>query len=253
MTLAIRKQLKQQSIPEVSFGPFRLLEALPWLVLAAAALRVIAFGGGAIALPATIAAHIAVLHAFLVVAQRSIELAGGQTSLGELGSGEQARLSLSVLWRIGVLMIAGALAMWAAGYPKLGPHLMSGLDGMAFDQFTDPGRFWSATIAALVLLMIVDAERNDGKISFQGAIAEFARRCLWIVPTVVGLGVVYLGLSLGQGFVRSAIWDFWQVSSSSQFTKNLIYFVFIFGFAMLRLWVTLLILTLGLKQSYIRD
>jgi hypothetical protein len=65
------------------------------------------------------------------------------------------------------------------------------------------------------------------------------------------LGAVYLGLGLGQGWVRSAIWNFWQVSSSSQFIKNLIYFVFIFSFAMLRLWVTLLILTYGLKQSYI--
>jgi len=34
--------------------------------------------------------------------------------------------------------------------------------------------------------------------------------------------------------------------------KNLIFFVFIFSFAMLRLWVTLLILTWGLKQSSIR-
>ena len=40
------------------------------------------------------------------------------------------------------------------------------------------------------------------------------------------------------------------MSSSSQFIKNLIYFVFIFSFAMLRLWITLLILTFGLKQSY---
>ena len=36
-----------------------------------------------------------------------------------------------------------------------------------------------------------------------------------------------------------------------QFTKNLIYFVFVFSFAMLRLWITLTILTLGLKQSYV--
>ena len=39
---------------------------------------------------------------------------------------------------------------------------------------------------------------------------------------------------------------------TSDFIKNLIYFVFIFSFAMLRLWVTLLILTYGLKLSYVR-
>jgi hypothetical protein len=34
--------------------------------------------------------------------------------------------------------------------------------------------------------------------------------------------------------------------------KNLIFFVFIFSFALLRLWVTLLVLTWGLKQSYLQ-
>jgi len=129
--------------------------------------------------------------------------------------------------------------------------MMGGLDGMAFDQWTDIGKFWSAVIAALVLLMIVDAERNHGQVSFMRAVREFARRSVWIGGAAVVLGVAYLGLGLGQGLVRSAIWNFWQVSSASQFIKNLIYFVFIFGFAMLRLWITLLILTYGLKQSYL--
>ena len=53
--------------------------------------------------------------------------------------------------------------------------------------------------------------------------------------------------------MRSAIWTFWQTSDASQFIKNLSYFVFIFGFAMLRLWMTLLVLTYGLKLSYTND
>jgi hypothetical protein len=251
MTIALRKQLQRQSLPQVSFGPFRFLEALPWLVMAAA-MRVIAFGGGPVALPAIIVANIAVLHAFLVVTQRSIELADGRTSLGELDFREQSRLSLSVLWRIGLLMMAVALAFLAAGYASFAPHMMGAIDGMAFDQFTGPGKFWSAAIAALVLLMVIGAERNGGRISLFAAAVEFVRRGLWIGSAVMVLGIVYLGLGLGQGWVRSAIWNFWQVSSSSQFIKNLIFFVFIFSFAMLRLWITLLILTFGLKQSYLR-
>jgi hypothetical protein len=250
MTIALRRQ-QQQSLPQVSFGPFRFLEALPWLVLAAA-MRVIAFGGGPIAFPATFVASIAVLHAFLVVAQRSIELADGQTNLGELDAREQSRLSLAILWRIGLLMVAITLALSTAGYRSFAPNMMAGIDGMAFDQWTDIGKFWSATVAALILLMVVGAERNGGEVSFFKAVGEFARRGLWIGAAVMVLGLVYLGLGLGQGWVRSAIWNFWQVSSLSQFIKNLIYFVFIFSFAMLRLWVTLLILTFSLKQSYIR-
>ena len=60
-------------------------------------------------------------------------------------------------------------------------------------------------------------------------------------------------LGFGQELVRETIWAFWQTSSASQFMKKLIYFVFMFSFATLRLWITLTILTLGLKQSYIRD
>jgi hypothetical protein len=251
MTIALRKQL-QRPFPQVSFGPFRFLEALPWLVMAAA-MRVIAFGGGAVAFPAIVVASIAVLHAFLVVAQRSIELNDGQTALGELDFAEQFRLSKAVLWRIALLMFAAGCSLLAAGYTSLAPNMMDGIDGMAFDQWTDIGKFWSATIAALILLMIVDAEQNGGQVSFFKAVGEFVRRGLWISAAVIVLGLVYLGLGLGQGWVRSAIWNFWQVSSASQFIKNLIYFVFIFSFAMLRLWITLLILTFGLKQSYIHS
>jgi hypothetical protein len=70
MSIALRKQLQlqqQSSLPQVSFGPFRFLEALPWLVLAAA-MRVIAFTGGPMAFPALVVATIAVLHAFIMMA-----------------------------------------------------------------------------------------------------------------------------------------------------------------------------------------
>jgi hypothetical protein len=251
MPPALRKQVLRQSPPLVTFGPLRFLEALPWLVMAAA-MRVIAFGGGAVALPATMVAAIAVLHAFLVVAQRSIELNAGKTGIGELDFLEQFRLSRAVQWRIALLMLAAAWALLATGYTSFASHMMSGLDGMAFDQWTNIGKFWSAFIAALVLLMIVDAEQNRGEVSFVRALGDFARRAPWIGAAVVVLGTVYLGLGLCQGWVRSAIWNFWQVSAASQFIKNLIYFVFIFSFAMLRLWITLLIITYGLKLSYLR-
>lgn len=251
MTIALRRQLQQHAFPNVSFGPFRFFEAMPWLVLAAS-MRVIAFNNPLIAIPAIVLASVAVLHAFLVVTQRSIELAQGQTSLGALDFTEQSRLTRAILWRIGLLMLAATIAMLAAGYTSFAPHLMKGLDGMAFDQFTDIGKFWSAAIAALTLLMVVGAERNKGKVRFWQAAAEFARRGLWVGAAVVALGVIYLGLGLGQGLIRNALWQFYQTSPYPELIRNLIFFVFIFSFALLRLWVTLLVLTFGLKQSYLR-
>jgi hypothetical protein len=251
MTIALRRQLQSQALPNVSFGPFRFLEAMPWLVLAAS-MRVIAFNSPLIAIPATVFASIAVLHAFLLVTQRSIELAQGQTNLGALDFTEQSRLTRAILWRIGLLMLAASIAVLTAGYTSIAPHMMSGLDGMAFDQFTVAGKFWSATVAALTLLMVVGAERNRGRVRFWEAVAEFARRSLWLGAAVIALGIIYLGLGLGQGLIRNALWQFYQTSTAHQLIKNLIFFVFIFSFALLRLWVTLLVLTWGLKQSYVR-
>ena len=68
---------------------------------------------------------------------------------------------------------------------------------------------------------------------------------------MIALGIIYLGLGLGQGLIRNALWHFYQTSAAHPLIKNLIFFVFIFSFAPLRLWVTLLVLTWGLKQSYV--
>jgi hypothetical protein len=251
MTTALRQQLRQHTFPNVSFGPFRFLEAMPWLVLAAS-MRVIAFNNPILAIPAIGFASIAVLHAFLVVTQRSIELAQGQTGLGALTFREQSRLTRAILWRIALLMIAATMAVSLARYTDFAPHLMAGLDGMAFDQASSIGKFWSPLVAAVILLMVVGAERNRGRVAFWKAADEFARRSLWLIPAVIALGVIYLGLGACQGMVRNAIWQFYQTSPLHPLLKNLIYFVFIFGFATLRLWVTLLVLTQALKQSYLR-
>jgi len=216
-------------------------------------MRVIAFGGGGVALPAIVLADLAVLQAFLATATRSIEAAGGQTGLGDLVFLEQFQLMRVVLWRIVGLMLTATVVLLVLGLDRFAPNMLLGIDGMAFDLITVSGKFWSAFIAALVLLILVGAERNRGKVRLFAALGEFARRWYWLGGAVVVLGIAYLGLGLVQGFVRSAIWNFWQTSAASQFIKNLIYFVFIFGFAMLRLWMTLLILTYGLKQSYVHD
>jgi hypothetical protein len=216
----------------------------------AAALRVIAFRGGLLSIVATACADIAILQAFILVAHRSIELAHGQTNLGSLGPLEQFRLARAIFGRTLLLMIGACAAVAAAGGASHAIIPLVGVDGMAFDQFNTAAKFWSATVATLVLLMIVGADANDGEVRFFAAIAEFGRRWVWLCAAILFLGAVYIGLSFVQGLVRDTIRMYWQTSSDSQFLKNLVFFVFIFSFAMLRLWITLLILTFGLKQSY---
>jgi hypothetical protein len=254
MSIALRKSLQsQQSVPQGSFGPFLLLHALPWLVLAAAMRVLAATDGGRAVILETVVANIAVLQAFLVTAQRAIEAAGGESQLGQFDLTAQYRLSRAIFWRLALVMIATAIALALAGFTRIAPYALGGIDGMAFDQVTTFGKFWSGAAAALVLLILVHAGQNNGQVALFAAIGEFARRWFWLGGAAITLGIAYLGLGFVQGFVRGVIWHFWQISDASQFIKNLVYFVFIFGFAMLRLWMTLLILTFGLKQSYLAN
>jgi hypothetical protein len=253
MSIALRKSLQNQNaVPQRSFGPLLLLHALPWLILAAAmrVLAVTSAGRGPVVLE-IIVANLAVLQAFLATAQRSIEATGGDSQLDNLDFVTQYRLSRAILWRLALLMAAVAIGLALSGFGDIAPHALGGIDGMAFDQLTSGGKFWNAAIAALVLLILVHAGQNRGEVALFAAFGEFARRWFWLGSAVLVLGIAYLGLGWVQGVARGIIWNFWQLSDASQFIKNLVYFVFIFGFAMLRLWMTLLILTFGLKQSYL--
>ncbi|WP_375784491.1 hypothetical protein ACE10Z_32840 [Bradyrhizobium sp. Pha-3] len=252
MTVALRHQLSlRKTRPETSFGPFRPLPALPWLIMATA-LRIVGYGNVGLMLPALVLADVCVLLAFFATARDSIQAAGGRSSLGELTLAEQTGLSLSILWRIALVMIVATLGTAAIGFTSFAPHLMWGLDGMAFDQGTHLGRFWSAAIAALVLLIIVNAEGNAGRVALFAAVKQLGRHGLWLAAAVLVLGAINVALGYGQELVRTAIWQFWQTSTASQPFKSLVYVIFIFGFAMLRLWITLSVLTFGLKQSYAR-
>jgi len=252
MSIALRKTLQNQNtVPQRSFGPFLLLQALPWLILAAAMRVLAATGSGPPVVFEIIVASLAVLQAFLATAQHAIDIAGGDSRLGEFDAVQQYRLSRAVLWRLALMMVAAAVVLALAGFADVVPYVLGGIDGMAFDHLSTPGKFWSAAVAALVLLILVHAGQNNGKVALFAAMGELARRWFWLGLAAAALGIAYLGLGFIQGFVRGAIWNFWQISDASQFIKNLVYFVFIFGFAMLRLWMTLLILTFGLKQSYL--
>lgn len=70
---------------------------------------------------------------------------------------------------------------------------------------------------------------------------------------IVALGALCIGLSYVQGLVRSAVHAYWLHANDNSNVKTYVYFAFIVGFATFRLWITLLILTYGLKQSYLRQ
>lgn len=237
-------------LPVVSYGPFRLVEAVPWLMFATA-MRIIQVQGGFVAIFAMVASHIAIFLAFLLAARRMIELAEGTTGLGKLSFRDQLILARKVMIPLALLILAVSLAVSAAGAPWLGRNLLLGFDGIAFDQFTLTGMGWSAFLAAVLLLMVLKAE-SGGRASLFVALRELGRRAACMVPAIAVLTVTDMLLSGVQGLVRGVVYAYWHADLTPQIFKTMIYFFFIFGFASLRLWVTLAILIFALRQSYRR-
>jgi hypothetical protein len=72
---------------------------------------------------------------------------------------------------------------------------------------------------------------------------EFARRSAWIIPAIALVAGFQLTLSYGQGLARVALVFALVASPLSLGTQKTIFFFFVFAFAALRLWGTLIILT----------
>jgi hypothetical protein len=238
-------------LPNVSYGPFRLLEALPWLMLATA-IRFVSYGSSLKMLVGLVLESFALFLAFLLAARRMIEFADGRTDLGKLSFVQQIVLARRVLRHVVVLLFAASTAVAVAGWRDLAPHMFFGFDGIAFDQFTRAGRVWSGALAAIVLLMVVKVGTSQ-PITLLGTFKELLARSAWLLPAIVAVTASQFALHPVQGVARAAVYELWQSSMASQTVKNFVYFVFVFGFAALRLWLTLAILTFALRESYRRD
>jgi hypothetical protein len=250
MATDILERSLQRPLPRVSFGPFKLLEAVPWLMFAAA-MRYVAYGKPALVLPALILASVSSLLAFLLAARRMIEFADGQTALGRLDFGEQLRVARSILSRVAVLLIAGAVAVALLGFTDVAPAMLLGFDGIAFDQIFKPGIMWSGVLAAFVLLMAVQAG-DGGKVSLVDALKELWHRRRHLFAGIAVVVVLQIVLSTIQGLTREELHAFlvtWDVPAQ---VRNITKFSFVFAFATFRLWMTLAVLVFALRESYRR-
>jgi hypothetical protein len=243
--------IQPSTLPIVSYSPFRLIEAVPWLMLASA-LRMLQAQGGLMWLIAGVCSDLAVFLAFLLVARRMIELANGQTALGRLTFTQQLSLAWKVVLPITAMIVIVSTLTFAAGAKWIGLNLLFGFDGIAFDQWTRPGMVWSAFLAAITLLMLLKAE-NTGKANLFECLRELWRRSPCIVPAIVTITIANAGLGIAQGLVRGLVYAYWHNSAAPSLIRVLVIFFFVFSFASIRLWATLAILTFALRESYRRD
>ncbi len=238
------------NLPVVSFGPFKLLEAVPWLMLASA-FRFLGVTNPPLLLPSLLVATVSVFLAFILAARRMVEFTGGHTHLASLNFSEQLALSRTILWRVGLLLVLAAIVAFFVGPADVAPAFLLGFDGIAFDQFIKLGMLWSAVLAAIVLLMIFRVQET-GTISLLDALKQFRERAAWLLPAIAALFLVLLVLNTVQGWGREAVVLYWKTSPAPVNVKKLVYFFFVFSFAALRLWLVLAILIYAIRESYWR-
>jgi hypothetical protein len=240
--------LPRPTLPSVSYGPFRQIQAVPWLVLAAT-MRLLAFGGGLIALPAIIIANVALLLAFVIVTRRMVLISNGQSGLGQMGLSQQITMARTVLLPIFGLLIVATIVAASSGLVAQPQEFMLGFDGIAFDQASHPGRVWSAVVAAVLLLMVLQVDEAS-KPSLFRAMREFAKRAGWLLPGVLLVAAVSILLHPVQVWFRMLVREMWLHTDWPTGIKGLLSFAFVFSFATVRLWLTVAILVFALRQSY---
>lgn len=234
---------------QLLFGGFPVFDIVPWLMLAAT-MRFIGWRGGAFGLVTMVLSDLFVFIAFLLGARAMIEWTGGHMQIGRAGFRVQLTLAHKILLRVFVLLVAATVIVGLLGPARLGPYMMMGFDGIAFDQFSKVGMVWSAVLAAIVFMLVVSTE-TGGQVSLRTALHELVRHSGWMVPAIAAVALLQLGISSLQGFARAWVYALWQ-SGAPETAKNFIYFFFVFGFASLRVWLTLVILTLALRESWRR-
>ena len=237
--------------PDVSHGPFRYFEAVPWLLLAEACRFAAVNLGTLAALLAFIAESIAVLMAFNAVAKRAFPLFDRSVPLEGTHLDEEFRLALRMFWRLFLVLLVGSTLVSALGFRSEAPSFIHGAVGVAFNQLSFPGRAWTAVIAALMLLLLLEADRT-GKPTLASALRGLAEHGFRFGAAVAALAVFYIGWGTIQILLFNAIWST-ALGGADPRTKSVIFFTVTFVFAFARLWATVLILTWGLKPYSIRD
>ena len=153
--------------------------------------------------------NLCVFLAFLLAARRLIEWTGGAVQFGQSPLRDQLRLGQQILNRVLVLLIGMAALVALLGFKSLAPNFLMGFDGIAFDQFTMPGMVWSAFLAGMVFLMLVDAEAN-GKPSLPRSVHALVQHWRWVLPAILLVALMQIVLSFVQGQARYLVWLTWQ-------------------------------------------
>lgn len=233
----------------IGFGPYLLVESMPWLFLAMT-LRTIAFAQPTpTAMLLYYGAQFVLLLAFSIVSGRMIAMAGGITVLNSLPMREQWWLSWAVVWRmIFVGLIATYIARLAGMNVNEAARFVQGFDGIAFNKHFDVLLVWSPVVAAVAFLMLVEKGMGRPATLLGGLRSLLMRRRHMLAAVAIIIPCVFM-LNLLQRFVGPGVRRFVDGFLPERLLVfSVICFLFVFAFA--RLWLTVCLLTYALRRSY---
>lgn len=245
-TLPARETLR--SGPSVSFGPYLLLEALPWLLFATCARTYSRGLPGVLAISGMLIVQFAVFFAFLLASRRMIELAGGGTVLGRLTFKDQLALGKGVIWRLLALFFAVVVTALLLGMNKYrASYFWLGFDDIVFAWNGGFLPIWSAVVATITFLMVVE-KGLDRRPKYISVLHQLKDRWRHLLPAVALLGLFLSGANFVQEHLNSNLEPLYAALPPP--LRRYFYTGYFLGFSYLRLWVVVALLTYALRASY---
>lgn len=247
-TAAIRLNLAP-SLPVVSYGPFKLLEAVPWLMFATA-LRFLATHWAILAIPLMAFADYCVLVAFVVGLRRMFVIQQVSKRLNDWTTEEQFQAAKALFFRLTLVWMVATFVWFPFATSANWLVFFIGVDGIAFDTYsiTSFVKPWCAFNAALAFMMLLQKDAGREALLLP-ALTELARRAVYMLAAFALLTCFSFGLAYIQEFVRGHV-QIVMASDAPFPLRNGLFFLFVFSFASVRLWVNLAVLVFFLRASY---
>lgn len=239
-----------------TFGPLRVSEAIPWLLMATAT-RVVghSIGTTLAEMLANLFTQCLVFMAFVAVTHTIITESGGKSQIDTISLLAKAKLMRNVVGKIVAFVFYAAivsilLIMLLGIESKSGVYIpanwLISFSGMAYPDGTLICRFYAAIVAVMLYLFVISAATSR-PVTWTELRSSFwdHRMTLFFAMILIASIMIFVNAAQLELYVFV-----YRDILAGKVSDGLFYLFYQTSFAFLRLWVTLYILTGALKYSY---
>ncbi|MEM9278038.1 MAG: hypothetical protein AAGA76_05660 [Pseudomonadota bacterium] len=259
-TFGRKAAVRQTGVVLDQFGPFRISEAVPWLLLASA-LRAFGHIAGKTIVIEVLLVQCLVFMAFSATAHSIVTESGGRSVIGGFSLAGKIRLMKNVikkvLWfQFGIILLYLFLAVsldlndegarelssvvyWAGSF-------FVAFDGMVYTSGFFVTRIASSIMGVMVFLWVI-ASATERPVTWQELLKSLGEHWLAMAISVIVLTACMHFINYNQlkflGFLMA------DVTTDARL-QTIIYIFYQTAFAFFRMWLMIYVLTTALKWSY---